>query len=135
MKKFINCMTHALDIEEYDLLNSELRLWYSPNPFVDILTKCEDTYHRTCRKVNSVDDLLDGEWLVVFFGFVAIKFDYEGRPEDYDYHFARRESNGTWTERPSVYTEIRNVDIDNMIFEYSKIGIKPMFLAIGKVEE
>lgn len=135
MKKFINCMTYALDIEGYNLLNSELKLWYSLDPFVEISTKCQDTYHRTCRKVNSVDDLLDGEWLVVFFGFVAIKFDYEGRPEDYDYHFARRESNGTWTERPSVYTEIQDVDIDNMISEYAKIGIKPMFLAIGKVED
>lgn len=134
MKTIINCMTHALDIEGYNLLNSELKLWYSLDPFAEISTKCQDTYHRTCRKVNSVDDLLDGEWLVAFFGFVAIKFDYEGRPEDYDYHFARRESNGTWTERPSLYSEIQNVDIDNMISEYAKIGIKPLFLAIGKAD-
>ena len=38
MKKFINCMTYALDIEGYDLLNSELKLWYSLDPFVEIST-------------------------------------------------------------------------------------------------
>lgn len=134
MQKFINCMTHALDIENEDILNSDLGLWYSSDPFSEISVKCKDVYHRTCRKVNSADDLLDGEWLVVFFGFVAIKFDYEGRPEVYDYHFVRRESNGTWTERPSIFQKIQNVDIDNMIFEYSKVGIKPMFLAIGKAD-
>ena len=78
---------------------------------------------------------LDLEWMVVFFGFVALKFDYERRPEIFDYHFAKRESNGTWTERPSIFKEIQNVDIDNMIFEYSKVGIKPRFLAIGKAED
>lgn len=135
MKKFINCMTHALDIENEDILNSDLRLWYSSDPFTEILVKCKDTYHRTCRKVNSEEDLLDGEWLVAFFGFVAIKFDYEGRPEGYDYHFARRKNDGTWTERPSVYSEIQNVDINNLTSEYSKKGIEPMFLAIGKVED
>ena len=135
MKKFINCMTHALDIENEDIPNSELNLWYNSDPFVEISTKCKDTYHRTCRKVNSADNLLDGEWLVVFFGFVAIKFDYEGRPEIYDYHFVRRENNGTWTERPSLDTNIQNVNIGDMILEYSKVGIKPMFLAIGKVED
>ena len=135
MKKFINCMTHALDIENEDIPNSELNLWYNSDPFVEISTKCKDTYHRTCRKVNSADNLLDGEWLVVFFGFVAIKFDYEGRPEIYDYHFVRRENNGTWTERPSLDTNIQNVNIGDMILEYSKVGIKPMFLEIGKVED
>ena len=124
-----------MDIENEDIPNSELNLWYNSDPFVEISTKCKDTYHRTCRKVNSADNLLDGEWLVVFFGFVAIKFDYEGRPEIYDYHFVRRENNGTWTERPSLDTNIQNVNIGDMILEYSKVGIKPMFLAIGKVEE
>ena len=135
MKKFINCMTYALKLEKEDIPNSELNLWYNSDPFVEISTKCEAVYHRTCRKVNGVDDLQKGEWLVVFFGFIATKFDYEGRPEIYNYHFARRYRNGTWTERPSLYSEIQNVDIDNMILEYSKVGIKPMFLAIGKVEE
>ena len=135
MKKFINCMTHALDIENEDILNSDLGLWYSSDPFTEILVKCKKVFHRTCRRIKRKDELLEGEWLVVFFGFVAHKFDYEGRPEVFDYHFAKQESNGTWTERPSVFQEIQNVDIDNMIFEYSKIGVKPIFMAIGKAED
>ena len=134
MKKFINCMTYALKLEKEDIPNSELNLWYNSDPFVEISTKCEDTYHRTCRKVDGEADLHDGEWLVVFFGFVATKFDYEGRPEIYDYHFVRRESNGTWTERPAIYEDIHTTDIENMIGEYDKLDIKPLFLAIGKAD-
>lgn len=134
MKKFRNCMTHALDIEELDIPNSKLSLWYSSDPFQEILEKCHRYYNRTCRKVNRYDKLLDGEWLVVFFGFVAIKFDYEGRPEYYDYHFARQEPDGSWTERPSIYEEISIVNIDNLISDYKKINIKPIFLAIKKID-
>lgn len=134
MKKFINCMTHALDLENEDIPSSELSLWYSSDPITEIAVKCKKIFHRTCREIKHKDKLLEGEWMVVFFGFVALKFDYEGRPEIFDYHFAKRESNGTWTERPSIFQEIQSVDIDNMIFEYSKVGIKPLFLAIGKAD-
>ena len=135
MKKFINCMTHALDIENEDILNSDLKLWYSSDPFSEISEKCEKYYHRTCRKVKRDDKLRKGEWLVVFFGFVAIKLDYEGRPEIWDYHFVRQTPDGNWTERPSIYEDIHVTNIDNMISEYAKVGIHPMFLAIGKAEE
>ncbi len=135
MKKFVNCMTHALKLENEEIPYFEFNLWYSSDPFVGISTKCEHSYHRTCRKVKRNDKLHEDEWLVAFFGFVALKFDYEGRPESFDYHFVRQESDGTWTERPSIYQEINTTNIDNMISEYAKVGIKPMFLAIGKVEE
>ena len=100
MKKFRNCMTHALDIEELDIPNSKLSLWYSSDPFQEILEK----------------------------------FDYEGRPEFYDYHFARQEPDGSWTERPSIYEEIQTVNIDTLISDYAKLEIQPLFLAIGKID-
>ena len=134
MKKFINCMTHALDLENEDIPSSEFGFWYSSEPLTEISVKCKNVFHRTCRKIKREDQLREGEWMVVFFGFIALKFDYEGRPEIFDYHFARQENNGTWTERPSIFQEIQNVNIDNMIHEYSKVGIKPMFLAIGKAD-
>lgn len=133
--KFYNCMTHALSLEEKNLSSRELDLWYSKNPFSEISEKCNQYYKRSCRKVDRNEKLQPNEWLVVFFGFVVTKVDYDGHPEYWDYHFARQENDGTWTERPSKYEEISVVDIDNMIFEYSKIGIFPMFLAIGEVEE
>lgn len=136
MRDFINCMTHALDLENKGIPSSEFRLWYSFDPFAEISVKCKKSFHRTCRKVKRNDKLHEGEWLVAFFGFVALKFDYEGRPEIFDYHFVRQEIGGIWTERPSIFQEVRTTDIDCMISEYAKVGIKPMFLAIGKeVEE
>ena len=77
MKKFINCLTHALDLENEDIPSSELSLWYSSDPITEISVKCKKIFHRTCREIKHKDKLLEGEWMVVFFGFVALKFDYD----------------------------------------------------------
>ena len=87
---FYNCMTHALALEEKNLSSHELDLWYSKNPFSEISEKCNQYYKRSCRKVNGNEELLPNEWLVVFFGFVVTKVDYDCHPEYWDYHFARQ---------------------------------------------
>ena len=134
MKKFINCMTHALDLENEDVHNSDIDLWYSSNPFSEISEKCKK-HKRSCRLVERDETLLPGEWLVAFFGFVITKVDYDGYPEKWDYHFVRKEKDGIWTERESKYEDITFVDINKLMSDYKKINIDPLFLAIGKAGE
>ena len=127
-----NAMTYALKIEEMDLSPLALNLGYSKDAFKAISEKCNEDFGLTCRKVERNDSLTEEEWLVVFFGFWATKFDYEGRPEVWDYAFCRQEDDGTWMERASIGSKPASIDIDEMIAEFHRIGIAPMFMAVQK---
>ena len=126
-----NAMSYALEIEEMDLSPLALNLGYSKDAFEAISEKCHEDFGLACRKVEPNDSLKEGEWLVAFFGFWATKFDYEGRPEVWDYTFARQENDGTWTERASIGAEVTTIDdIEKMISNFQKIGIEPLFIAV-----
>ena len=125
-----NAMTHALKLEERDFSPLELDLGYSKDAFKEISEKCREVFNLTCRQVKRNDSLTEGEWLIVFFGYWPIKYDYEGTPEVWDYTFARQEEEGTWTERASTDSKVTTVNIDGLITEFKKENIKPLFIAV-----
>ena len=127
-----NCLSYALDLEKDKISSSEFKLWYSCNPFSEISEKCENVFHRTCRKVEADEKLHKGEWKVVFFGFEVKSRDYDGYPKNWDYHFARQEKDGTWKERYSIGEPITETNLDTLTSHYKEKNLSPLFLAIGK---
>lgn len=127
-----NCLSYALKLENENISSSELDLWYSYNPFSEISEKCENVFHRTCRKVEADEELLKGEWKVVFFGFEVKSRDYDGHPKNWDYHFARQEEDGSWKERYSIGEPITKTDLETLTSHYKVKKLSPLFLAIGK---
>lgn len=128
---FVNCMTAALKIENENISPLDLNLWYSRNPENEIREKCE-RLNRSCRRLeNEGSPLEEEEWLIAFFGFIPLHRDYEGRVDQYDYHFIFHDGN-KWLHRPSKGKEICTVS-DNLIADFTNAGFPPQFFAIKRV--
>lgn len=130
-----NCMTFALKIEDMDISYSNFDFWYfqSKNP-EDVIREHLKEFNRSCRRLeNETSPLEKGEWLVAFFGFIPSHYDYEGRPDKYDYHFIRWVDN-KWMHRKCISAEITPIS-DNLIEEFTEAGYKPMYFAIKQVEK
>lgn len=132
MSKYTNCLSYALDIENDEISSLEFTLGYSSDPFPEILEKCENVFHRTCRKVELDAKLHQGEWRVVFFGFEIKSRDYDGYPKSWDYHFARQELDGSWKERYSINEPITSTNLETLISYYEAKNLAPLYLAISK---
>lgn len=128
---FRNCMTYALKIEDVDVNPNDLRLWYSSNPEEEIQEKC-NLFHRSCRKISSPKDINSNEWLIAFFGFVPIHYDYEGLADRFDYHFMIWE-NGHWEHRQGIGKDISIVSQET-INSFIAEGFPPQYFAIRKTE-
>ena len=128
-----NCMTSALKIEDMNI-TSNLDLWYSRNPEDEIREKIEKAHlNRKLRRLeNENSPLEEGEWLIAFFGFIPYKFDYEGRPEMWDYHFIYME-NGKWMHRSHIGAEITEIEKD-LFKNFEVAGYPPQFFAVKRVE-
>lgn len=128
-----NCMTAALKIEDMNI-TSDLNLWYSRDPESEIREKIEKAHlNRKLRRLDSENSPLEkGEWLIAFFGFIPYKFDYEGRPEMYDYHFIFME-NGKWMHRSHIGAEIAEIE-DDLFKNFEDAGYPPQFFAVKQVE-
>lgn len=129
-KKNVNCMSYALDLERDKVSISKLDLWYSSAPFSEILEKCQK-FHRTCRKVERDEELRQGEWRVVFFGFEILGRDYDDRPTYWDYHFAKQEADGTWKERYSIGEPITETTLEELIAHYKAKNLSPIYMAVS----
>lgn len=129
----LNCMTYALDIEDQCLEDIDSFL-YSRFPEKAIQEKCKK-FGRNCRLLKSDnDELYDGEWVIAFYGFIPTHRDYEGLPDQWDYHFMRKVAD-IWIHRPYIgATEIAVVPEETRN-AFIKEGYPPLFFAISKVEE
>ena len=127
---FINCMTFAFKLESLNLNALDLKLWYSRDPEQSIREKVE-RFYRSIRRLENKDSKLESdEWLVAFFGFIPIKFDYEGTPEEYDYHFMKYE-NGMWMHRPSIGKGVFPVEEETFL-EYESEGYPAQYFAVRR---
>ena len=124
-----NCMTFALKIENTTNY-SNFNLWYFQNQVPeDVIREHLKKINRSCRRLESENSALEkGEWLIAFFGFIPYHYDYEGRPDMYNYHFIRRVGH-KWMHRQSINADITPIS-DNLIEEY-----KPMYFAVKQVEK
>mgnify|MGYP004607678489 CR=1 FL=1 len=133
--KTCNCMTYALQIEDMDISILDLNLWYhqSQNP-EDVIREKLKEFNRSCRSLaNQNSPLEKGEWLIAFFGFIPYHFDYEGRPDAYDYHFIKWDDN-QWKHRKCIKADITPIS-DDVINEFIKKGYNPKFFAVKTVED
>lgn len=129
-----NCLTYALQIEDIDIADTDLMLWYSRFPEKAIQEKCKK-FGRKCRSLeNEYSEIHDSEWIIAFYGFIPIHWDYEGLPDQWDYHFMRKVDN-IWIHRPYIgATEILVVPEETRR-AFINEGYPPLFFAISKVEE
>ncbi len=128
-------MTYALKIEDIGISALELNLWYtqSQNP-EDVIREKLMKFNRSCRRLESEDSPLEkGEWLIAFFGFIPYHYDYEGRPDKYDYHFIRLENN-QWMHREGIGEDISIVS-DEIIKAFKSEGYQPQYFAVKQVED
>lgn len=128
-----NCMTYALELENMNIDSLDLNLWYSRNPESQIREKCQQ-FNRSIRQIESDNSPLEeGEWMIVFFGFIPYHYDYEGRPDMYDYHFIRRKEDQKWYHRTGIGGKISEIE-ENLFSEYLNSGYPPQYFAVKQVE-
>ena len=130
-----NCMTFALKIENIDTNYLDFNLWYfqNKNP-EDVIREHLKKFNRSCRRLESETSTLEkGERLIAFFGFIPYHYDYEGRPDMYDYHFIRQVDH-KWMHRQSINADITPIS-DNLIEEFTTAGYRPMYFAVKQVEK
>lgn len=126
-------MTYALQIEDIDIDHLDLDLWYSRNPDSEIREKCE-RFNRSCRRLKyEKDSLEEDEWLIAFYGFIPLHYDYEGIPDMYDYHFMKYED-GVWMHRPSIGKDICPVPSE-VISAFKAEGYSPQYFAVKRIED
>jgi len=126
-------MTYALDLENQNINRLDLTLWYSHNPEEEIRRKCEQ-FNRSIRRLENVDSFLEkDEWIIAFYGFIPIHFNYEGFPDRYDYHFMKLQ-NGVWMHRPSIGKTICVVTED-VLSAFIAEGYQPQYFAVKRIED
>ena len=133
MRKY-NCVSYALRLEDDDNILPVQNLDYHLEP-VDAVMKYARSYGLQCRTLESSSSPLeDGEWAIVFWGFII---DYD--PEDYgsffcfpDFHFARKCEDGIWKERLSWGAPVEEINIQEKIDLFLSKAYKPYFFAVKK---
>ena len=137
MKCWFNCVTFAFDIES-ELTARVEKLDHCLGP-IDAVKAFAKAHNRKARVLkNQEDKLYDGEWMIVFFGFISGGFDNEdeGSPRWYNYHLVRQMKNGVWKHRGTFGGAIKIADMNYLVPEYGKYGYEPFYFAISKeIEE
>ncbi len=129
----LNCMTYALDIDDQCVEDADSFL-YSSFPEKAIQEKCKK-FGRICRKLESENsEIYDGEWIIAFYGFIPVHRDYEGIPDNWEYHFMKKVDT-IWMHRPYVNATEISVVPEETKEAFIRSGYPPLFFAISKVEE
>lgn len=128
----VNCITAAFYLDEYQ--GSSWDFYISPScSIVEQLNTLMGPFSRKVREVTLDEALLEEEWLIAMFGPFPVKWDYEGIPELYDYHFIFFHE-GKWLHRDGPGVPITYVNEE--LFEYFETRrYPPQYFAVRRVEE
>lgn len=126
-----NCVSYALKLENLPNLDHVPNLDYFL--FADeAVAKFAESFGMECRSIDEHSPLKDGEWEVVFWGFI-----YEYDPDNYgimscvpDYHFARKCEDGIWRHRMCWDAPIEEIDLQEKIDLFKRSGYNPQFFAV-----
>lgn len=132
---FKNCITAASKIEDI-FSGSALDLYISPRRSrLEQLNELIGPMGRKFREIKNPEEisLEEGEWLTAMFGPFPKKVNYEGIPEEFDYHFIFQEGD-IWKHRDGIGEPITNVEKDLFEFFISK-GYQPHYFAVKQVED
>lgn len=128
-----NCITASFKIEPYNGSSYDFYLSRKSSLCED-LNSLMNPLGRVCRSLKTQEDpLQEGEWLIAFFGPFVTKRDYEGTPEDWDYHVIFFEDN-VWKHRDGKGAEITEVSEDLFDYFVGKHKINPQYFAVKQVE-
>ena len=130
-----NCLTYALQIEDNKEVDffSFSDLTYTRNT-VSALKKIAKGFNRSIRRLESTDDqLIDDEWIMVLYGPIIAKRDYEGRPVQFDVH-AIKVVDGLWYHRRCIDAEVTSVP-QSTLKAFASEGYEPQYFAVKRIEE
>ncbi len=131
-----NCLTYALGIEDKEVevnFYSFSDLAYTRNT-VSELERIAKGFNRSMRRLKSADDeLKNGEWIMVLYGPIITKRDYEGRPVEFDVH-AIKVVDGLWSHRQCIDAEVTSVP-DSTPEAFASEGYEPQYFAVKRIED
>ena len=130
-----NCLTYALQIEGQKGVDyyTFLDLAYTKN-IVNELKEIAKKFKRSLRQLESAkESLINGEWVMVLYGPIVTKRDYEGRPVEFDVH-AIKIIDGIWTHRRHIEADITEVP-QSTLKAFASEGYEPQYFAVKRIED
>ena len=129
-----NCLTYALQIEGQKGVDyyTFLDLAYTKNT-VNELKEIAKKFRRSLRQLESTEEsLIDGEWIMVLYGPIVTKRDYEGIPAEYDVHAIKVNNDGIWTHRRHIEADITEVP-QSTLKAFASEGYEPQYFAVKRI--
>lgn len=128
--KEANCMLFAFGTFR-DMSKSILdyNLWgFRTTPIKEIVEKAGAEFGRLkLRKIDSLDVVPKNKYIIGFY-LKKPRNEYEGH---YDYHFIRRELDGSWVEKPSwIHKEACSANLNALRIEF---GMDPILFVVEEV--